>query len=1067
MGNFFKKILTKRELSSAPIPLWKLEVNDLEYKELKEEIKRASVNNFKDCEEECALFYAESWRREYSGGAISKEMVASFAEIYSWRADDLFNRAKTALESLKVPIIQLSTNHYFRTLLLQGGLPITRLMHNKSGFDAFQRFLKGLIALVSRSEVDKDDVECVKHLSCVRYLPKSYRNDNIYAVSLQIVQAIVEENEELLPYKADIKELRELTDSLKKENERIKKWGVTHPLMIDWIFSLQKSDEGEDGVFRYELRETRTITSEMVTGLKSDECSQFDLYVSRQYVATYKKTKNENLNGQIRAVYKRVCLNNKTLVWKGVCSVEVKLICDNGMELFPSVVNSEAPDLEIPRLLFKEENGCYRFQKNVDASECIALYSSCWQPNDQELPKNVSINGNVFRYVEIAEAGVVSFRNTSTEEMIDLKNEISKFSAVYEIDYFSWLESSNFIVISKNPRIRVYDENGEVVKVNKIYFRYRNGNWQKYTGKENLRFGLLEFKVEFPDGKFDRKSFYFIGNLKFRTITSSINSATIACDNISNVKVLVESSPEIVCQKKSTNQTNNSICWDLTRRINDYRKYPSTCCFEIHCSNNPALKIFIPTRFKGLCLIKNNDELVPAKAILSFNELNDYQILCSGGKSSEIKISCGSYSIHQAIKNGITALSTFEKSINQARNLNGENPFLSSSGVMLQLDNKFYKIRYFSLDSKLNDSGNIETVFLDDGWLTVKNNVKILFQNSAVPNGRLFACKLFKPDEPYLPLEILPLECIDDGAFRFPKETADGDYLVFSDVYEKRRIIPKLYSIENSVLMEEQGSRLNNSESDIHNWIGALENSDVLNDNNETWGKVIQYLEIAEKWNLPFKSFNAVSASVSSPKLVTKLLLKLFCEGKINELSSAVLKMEQEFAMAIHWNRPEIFGNEISAVGKDYPQNIWGEFLLKFFEAVSDLLTSSLDSKVGELMLGFLKGGLQNVNPDQLSNAEINEYRSKALGVNANGDNSDLPTACLKLKKGYYAKQTGMLPYQKTMINAPLYVYEYTQGINDTLWNSDPDSMKLRRVICFYQQYFKFVYYEILTKMLQ
>ena len=1066
MGIFFKRILMSRGLSSAPIPLWKLEIDDSEYNELKTILKNASANNFKDCEEECALFYAESWRREYSGGSVSKEMIASFAGIYSWRADDMFYQAKDALISLKVPIIQLNANHYFRTLLLQGGLPITRLVQNKNGFDAFQRFLKGLLASFSRLEVDWDDVEFVKHLSCIRYLPKSYKNDNIYAVSLQIVRAIVEEKEELLPYKADMKELKELTDSLKRENDRIKKSVVTHPLAIDWNFAFQKSEQGEVlGVFCYEFRETKTITSEMVKDLNPDECSQFDLFVSRQYVATYKKTKEEDLNGKTLAVYKRVCQNNRTFVWNGECSVVVKLVCDNGDELFPSVVNGESPDLGIPQILFKEDGEYYRFQKSAGVTGCIALYPSChWNTNHGEITEDVSVNGETYRYLEIAEACAVSFFSDSGDQ-VELRNEMSKFSAVYGIDCLPWLESSNFIVTSKVPRIRVYDENGELVNVSKIEYRYRNGNWLKYTGKQNLQFGLVEFKVTFPDGKLDRKSFYFIGDLKFKPENATVNTATIRCDKRSDVKIVAVSIPEIGCERK---QTNNSIAWNLTKR-NNMQKCSLTVSFEIHCPDNPVLKISVPSPFKGLSLVKNNDELVSPNAILSFNEFTDYQVLCFGKKTYDVKISCGDYEISQTVKNGITPLGIFEKSINQVRNLIGENPFVPSSGVMLRIGDRSYKVRYFPLDSKVNDSGCVEIRPLDCGWVMVKSNVKILFRDGVsnscvIPDGNLLACKFFKPEDDLLPLEVFPLDCTDCG-FRFPMGTADGDYLVFSDVYDKQRIIPKLYHIEGGVLYAEQGSRLKNSECAIQNWIETLNANDVCDD--KTWGKVVQLLEVAEKYNLPFKSFNAVSASVSSPRLVTKLILRVFCEDKINELSSAIFKMEEEYAMAIHWTRPEILRNEIFAVGKNYPDYVWAEFVSKFLEAVSALLTSSLDSKIGELLLKFLNENLQNVNPDQLSNAEINSYRSKASGMNANGDNSDLPKTILNLKKCYYAKQPGMLPYQKTMIDSPLCVYEYTQGINETLWNADPDSMKCRRIICFYQRYFKFVYYEILTKMLQ
>lgn len=1050
MGSFFKNLLVKRGLKSAPVPLWKLEIDDGEYEELKTEIQKAAPYNFYGYAEECALFYAEAWRREYSGRTISKKMVASFANC-STQAGDMFNCAMSALSSLKIPLIQLNTKQYFRTLLLQGGLPITRLLQNSNRFDAFSRFLKGLIASFSRLETDWDDVSSVENLSCVNYLPSSYRNDNIYAVSLQIVQAIVENNDELLPYRANTKELEALTDSLKEENDRVKKLGITHPLIIDWNFKIEKTENQKTvGVFLYELREIKTITSDMVSGLNST--FQFDLFVSRLYIATYKKVKED---GNGLTVYKRISLNNRKITWNGECSIEVKLLCDNGVELFPSVINGCAPNLEFPQLLFEKEKGIYSFRKGAETTSVIALFSRDYRLQNVDTSKDIFINDQQYRYENVETATTIVLLNPSGKQ-VELKNESSNYSVVYGIDYLSWMESSNYIVASKNPRIRVYDENGCRVDEIGIEFRMHNGNsWQKYSGKENLPYGLLEFKVEFPDGKLVRKSFYYVGNLDFKATNVSPDFAEIICSGfIGCVSILPVKASEISCEEIPT--SDNLKKWEMKKRG---VKCPVRCNFEIKIPQNPVLQVSIPSPFQGLSLVKNDDEDVPTGTILSLNALANYRILFSGKKSeSDVKISCGAYAIHQTIKNGITPLSIFENAINRVSELNGENPFRDTSCVMLKLNGMSYEMRYFSLNSLLNKSTGFVEI-RSKCWVTLKNNVKVSNVNDDfVSCGNLRACKLLKAEEENeIPIEVF-LEHLNCGSFRFPECSSDGDYLVFSDAYDNQRIIPKVYRLSNGRLEEEQGSRLENSKTDIQNWFKVLDKSEILDD--KSWGKIPLYMEIAEKWNLPFKSFNIISASIMSPKLVIKLLLRLFMDGKINVLSSAILKMEQEYALAIHWNRAEYFNDVISALAREYPDGVWLEFVRKFSESIKNLLTLSLDSKLAELILRFLGGNLENKKPDQLSNAEIRDFRSKAVG-------SDLPSIDLPLKKCYYASQTGLLPYQKTLIDSPLYVYEYTQGKNNELWNSDSESMKKRRIIGFYQRYFSSVYYEILTKMLQ
>lgn len=81
---FIKELLDKRGLDNVPLPLWKLKLTEEEYHALRDLLKHSSqmVNEqlpFGDLQEECTLFFAEFWRREYRNGAHSIAMVLCFA----------------------------------------------------------------------------------------------------------------------------------------------------------------------------------------------------------------------------------------------------------------------------------------------------------------------------------------------------------------------------------------------------------------------------------------------------------------------------------------------------------------------------------------------------------------------------------------------------------------------------------------------------------------------------------------------------------------------------------------------------------------------------------------------------------------------------------------------------------------------------------------------------------------------------------------------------------------------------------------------------------------------------
>lgn len=161
----FNELLRKRNLDNCPLPLWKLKITQAEYDELKQLLEGLSHRQTHNCpnpfithQRECALFYAEYWRREYLQGAQSKVMV--YQAIHSTRdtdfSNEFFDAAQRGAERLGIERLSDARGafHWFESMLYQGGLPIANVMLER-GQGRWERFAKGLV----NQRIDFDDLD--------------------------------------------------------------------------------------------------------------------------------------------------------------------------------------------------------------------------------------------------------------------------------------------------------------------------------------------------------------------------------------------------------------------------------------------------------------------------------------------------------------------------------------------------------------------------------------------------------------------------------------------------------------------------------------------------------------------------------------------------------------------------------------------------------------------------------------------------------------------------------------------------------------------------------------------
>ena len=243
--SFFNTLLEKRGLTSVPTPLWRLKVTDEEYEELKALLVRLSSSitgtAFKQYPRECALYYAEYWRREYSEGPHSKRAAYdALGTQESWgqkelKSDALYEAAKEGALKMKIQIYRNEVTQYLDSMFYQGGLPM-RLVTLNVRNGVWDRFTRGLIY----RHYDFDELQLGK----IATVSSSMRE---YCEALS--DAIEREQFMLMPFYCKDESspwFRALQIIAHQERTRQRK---LHPFSLDWELDVDERHHHDQGTY--------------------------------------------------------------------------------------------------------------------------------------------------------------------------------------------------------------------------------------------------------------------------------------------------------------------------------------------------------------------------------------------------------------------------------------------------------------------------------------------------------------------------------------------------------------------------------------------------------------------------------------------------------------------------------------------------------------------------------------------------------------------------------------------------------------------------------------------------
>lgn len=1028
-------------------PLWKFKLTDDEYESLKLDI-RCHLGYISSFGVEAALCYAEWWRRDYSGNIPSKEDVAVGIGLSRSYSDDLYMAARKALIKYGYSFIHsLKGTEYFRTLLNQGGLPVNYIKRSDSNMGNFSRFLKGLVRELSIINYDwsNDDNSIIQQFSCISYLGKAFKNDNIYDVSMQIAHAIIMDDNALLPYDDTDASLAELTSSLKKEYTRAKRERKARPLSLHW--KLRTSGDGE-GFLYVNLDIVKEISSDSIPELNISTCYTFDVFVAGTLAGKYvRKSINRDEDGNIiNATYTRISVGvTKDILWKGEPVVEVKIRCDNDERLFLTVAGCYPPNFEMPQLFQMLDENLYSKSETANAEDNIAIFNSDWKHNSAN---QIVISDISLYYVRFEES--IELINTISGEQYILTNQFSPYTAEFSGNYIPWVEDSNYKLLDRVPIIRVYDKEKNRAQNYKIKYRSRNQinpQWRSLNTSCIIEPGLVDIKVELPDGHSIIETFYAIGDLAFNPRNESIYSTELVCSCSHQMRAEIQTINDVLIENIG------KAHWRIIRNKNSLI-CPSVCYFRIYNQGNPVLRIAVAIPFDGIMITDTSGNIIPRGKIISFANLSHFCIISHGSKNRKVDVSYYSERIEYSDKikhlqssviNGLVSLADYSDLISRMFNLYGDNSFDRDSSVVLNVSGQEIYVRKFVLDTTIDEGAIVvyDDTEPDTSGFEYEGDLYAFPVGDNLSTDDFFCVKLEKDND-------------NHNVFHLPESFSHSEVVVFSGPELRRRIVPKYYNINESdfdkSLRSVRSSFLNKM------WYDMLSQENVMT--GKHWQDVCKAFEICSHYNLPFATYNGLKSIARSPKLLANFVVAMWLNEYKDVLAMEIDRFEQEMVIGIHWIPTIMWEKSINSILEAVPPQLiqmMNKKLQSLILLLQDLFNSTVSTDISLEFANYVAtGDIEKGAP--ILNSDLTNYKMKIRGLSDN--NFDLPIIRFQLNRTYYPQQS-MLPSYQTMIESAMCAAENTCDVNNHLNLFSPEYKEYARIVNFYRKYFKETYSEI------
>ena len=938
----FNDILTNHGLENGniPLPLWKLQLTTDEYFELKQELRDA----FKGFQlfrfaKEAAFYYANWWSKEYVGGSRdsfpSKEKIATDLGIRAEQCDDLYLWAKRGLSQLRIsPIFRNGRTLYFRTLLLQGGLPVKSLKegNNKANYGAF---FEGLIKYTNEVNVDYEDISFIDYLPCKNRLAPSFRTPDFFELNLIIIEDF-RENGEQSEYWELIQAIFDRDDDRNNSQiQRIKKLisekkekSLTNKGLFSVEWHLQKIDS------EVSLYYTLVIPHKIKQFNISSELQnqyEFSLFLENKEIAKYNRSLPDNQNN----VYFVKNKGKDEITDKLIDNSEVVIRLTN--DGYFQELSYTTPDFSEPVLLRGDETiwNIKKKRQDDDRNAVLLLNDSEWNIIENSNIETVKYNNQEASWVEDGE--IIKLKNSNTNEVNIFDN--SPFLYRYETYQLPDIKSKNRKLINATTKFRIiYTIDNETInKGFDISFRTKQSTWIKYSNSSSMPTGLLYFKFTYPDDKVEYASFFNIGNFSISYSEQTANSGIICANSWTGV-IQPHNEQSGIEQIEQISEKK----WKFLRNT-DTRHFSNDILFRISDQQNGFADIIVAAPFQGVVITDISGNIVDKNTIIALHSLWQYKCVVLGIKQTGITIFHNKNQLNKRIfkynldKKQDIPFSDIEESIKNLFTLFGTDHTDYDSFVTVKIaDNYSIAVRPFNV------------TVLREEW--AKNKVVKLDNN-------IICCLVaINPDCEYPDeIDIIELKQTENG-FELPKMTEETNgVIVFSNENSSKiRVRPTFLPVsDNQNPIEERQ-------------ISIREELNNARFNAYIWDNTVVYFRSLTSNNLPFKTLDIFRIIAESPLLCAKLTFVLLDHQNDitpEERKIGLLKFENEFSLAWHWIDYATWKQAISwtkaqyeDIAEYYIRNILEESLISYTDTIQELY---------QLFSSYQINGDTNINDQQ------------------------------------------------------------------------------------------------------
>lgn len=919
--SFFSNLLLSKNLPKHDgRPLWKYMLNNEDYNKLSEELKFARPLSIDP--RDVTIYYAEWWKKNYNGGTPSKfEIFNSLNDNIrsNFNQEDFFKLAVTGARMLGIKWIARQNTLYFRTLLLQGGLPLSHISENQG------KYLTFLIAVLEEQPETIEDFIFKPHITGL--LPLSSQNKDIYENCFEIVKSFLNKEDIYDELFKESEPLKVISNTLKaREKLLIRKQRFSKPKNY-WLLSFNK--EKISIILRIGLADT--YNSESLSNILGFEVSgkEYQFYVNEELICVFRKM----INGHFKTDW----YNQQNQEWNGVSNLPYTYVIKDGEKHEVTDFIETIPNLKEPSLWSKFSDKEWRLIKGNGTSnnEAAILFPTDW--NSKNLTEELSLFEQQLSWLTFE--GEVEICNQ--QQVRIYRSGVNSFEWTIVSKKPAWMLKASMPVVNSIPNIIIYDENSNRLPESrsKIWLRKHNSNesWEELSKLHHIALGCIDIKIE-KDGFIAYDMFYNIGNLQAKYLNKSIDNAEIEIRNTDSFEFKLDESNIIKIEYSNNN---------FSLKVNtEFSKIPTGIKGSVGKRNQKKLYFEMASPFEGMAITNAEGKVITEGEKLTLAKLYGLRILSTPNTGTILKI-----------KNRLKSEVIITKEVKES-----SQPVISFIEEITRL--------YYLADAM--DYRNKVCLEIIEG--SKSKNYEITGFSHTLDVEEQFENKLsLLSSEDKLDLYAIPLNCKSENIelihlvrnelyYTIPNTEITNQFIVISSIENGKQLMPRYVNTNDEFVDISKEERIEQYHSQL------LEEKFE----DQIWQQILSYFNICINNQLPFSTFDQLRAISRSSKVAAKAFLYLGINQEETGIyiQKAIPELEKDLGFCFHWIKKEDW--EIALTELDGLNNNL------YFEEIFGLLSLYMRENGLENILKIITG--ETIKKENILNSDITNLRSQ-LGI--------------------------------------------------------------------------------------